>query len=323
MMKDILVMLLAAFVTIGVFILLGYTPKVFYAYLAMIVIMYFYTTTEKIEDTLFKVIVFISFTLILGWWYKKAKQYSEGFYVTPLRRISSRMTARQCQDYCQNTRYCKYSQVPLGSSRSGRKTYCWNSYGRNQRIWGSRNRGGDTWRNKLYRDPPPPPPPSPPVGPYYLRYSGIWPNCSNIRCGRGTLLSFKQKCTANSRCDGFSWTKNRNWNSARGAGCLKYSCKPYQERRNGFGRGNYGYWAKGKVRRDPKNNYWYRCIRKIGWIPYIAGSYATYNASTLTPSQNAYAARRGWRRRGASYYACVQGCKGTCYRKGSGVMRRV
>ena len=234
MMKDILVMLLAAFVTIGVFILLGYTPKVFYAYLAMIVIMYFYTTTEKIEDTLFKVIVFISFTLILGWWYKKAKQYSEGFYVTPLRRISSRMTARQCQDYCQNTRYCKYSQVPLGSSRSGRKTYCWNSYGRNQRIWGSRNRGGDTWRNKLYRDPPPPPPPSPPVGPYYLRYSGIWPNCSNIRCGRGTLLSFKQKCTANSRCDGFSWTKNRNWNSARGAGCLKYSCKPYQERRNGL-----------------------------------------------------------------------------------------
>lgn len=244
MIKNIVVMLLTVCVTIGMFILLGYTPYVFSAYLAMVIIMYFYATTEKIDDTLFKIMVFISFTIIAGWWYVKANQYNEGFYVTPLRKISGRMTARQCQDYCERSRYCKYSQVPLGSSTSGRKVSCWNSYGRNQRIWGKKNRGGDTWRNKNYHEPPPPPPPAPRVDKFYLRYYSMWPNCGNISCGRGSLLSFKKKCTVNSRCNGFSWTKGRNSNSSQGSGCLKWGCKPSQEGRRGFGRGSHGYWAK-------------------------------------------------------------------------------
>lgn len=155
MMKTIFVMLIAMTITIGLFILLGYTPYVFSAYLATMVIMYFYATTEKIDDTLFKTMTFISFTIILGWWYVKNKKYQEGYYVTPLKRISTRMTTRQCQDYCGGTKHCKYSYVPLGTSTSGIKTSCWNSYGRYQRKWGPRNRGGDVWRNKKYIPPPP------------------------------------------------------------------------------------------------------------------------------------------------------------------------
>ena len=244
MFKNIVIMLLAMAVTIGMFVLLGYTPYVFGAYLAAIVIMYFYVTTKQIDDTLFKIMVFMSFTAILGWWYVKVKP-QEGFYVTPLRYISSRMTTRECQDYCQRSRNCKYSYTPLGTSRRPGRRRCWNSYGRNQRIWGNKNQGGDTWRNKNYRAPPPPPPPAPPVDPFYLRYYNIWPNCGNISCGRGSLLSFKQKCTANSRCDGFSYSTGRGQG---GSGCLKWGCKPSQESRRGFGRGSHGYWLKGRKR---------------------------------------------------------------------------
>ena len=55
LLKNIVIMLLAMAVTIGMFIMLGYTPYVFGAYLATIVIMYYYVTTERIDDTLFKI----------------------------------------------------------------------------------------------------------------------------------------------------------------------------------------------------------------------------------------------------------------------------
>ena len=64
--------------------------------------------------------------------------------------------------------------------------------------------------------------------------------------------------------------------------------------------------------RDVNNNYWYNCSS--------GGSYATYNASTLTPAQKSYANRK-WPGRKPPYYACVQGCAGNCQRKGAGVMR--
>ena len=65
---------------------------------------------------------------------------------------------------------------------------------------------------------------------------------------------------------------------------------------------------------DPANNNWYTCS--------TGGSFATYNASTLTPAQKAHATS-SWPGKNPPYYACVQGCTGSCIKKGPGVMGRV
>merc|ERR1740138_1395555 len=59
---------------------------------------------------------------------------------------------------------------------------------------------------------------------------------------------------------------------------------------------------------DPRNDFTYTCS--------TGGSYATYSDSTLTPAQKTQAAD-AWPGKPASYYACVQGCAGTCSSTGT------
>ena len=61
--------------------------------------------------------------------------------------------------------------------------------------------------------------------------------------------------------------------------------------------------ADGKAIPDPRNDVTYTCT--------TGGSYNTYHQPTLTAAQKAKAAKL-WPGKPASYFACVQGCKGTC-----------
>ena len=142
--------LLAAGSTIGLFYALGTTIYWFLNIIVGAVIMYFYINSKDIEETLLKIIVLTTTIGLLGWW---RHYHKEGFYVSPLREISSSLTAKQCQDACEGTLGCKYAQVPLSSSKTGGRTKCWNSYGFNQKKWGGEKQGGDTWLNKLWRAP--------------------------------------------------------------------------------------------------------------------------------------------------------------------------
>ena len=142
--------ILATVSTIGLFYALGTTVFWFLNFIIAGVIMYFYTNSKDIEETLLKIIVLTSTIGILGWW----RQYhKEGFFVSPLRYIGPAFTAKQCQDACQGTLGCKYAQVPLATSNSGMKNKCWNSYGLSQNKWGSQSQGGETWLNKLWKPP--------------------------------------------------------------------------------------------------------------------------------------------------------------------------
>ena len=68
------------------------------------------------------------------------------------------------------------------------------------------------------------------------------------------------------------------------------------------------------VSADPANDYSYKCS--------TGGSFATYNADTLTPAQKTFAGAK-WIGKPASYYACVQGCKGDCSKAQAGVMKNI
>ena len=142
--------LLAAGSTIGVFYALGTTVYWFLNFIIAVVIMYFYVNSKDIDETLLKTLVLTTTIGLLGWW---RQSHKEGFYVSPVRYVSPSLTAKQCQDACEGTLGCKYAQVPLATSKTGGRYKCWNSYGFNQRTWGSEKQGGDTWRNKKWRPP--------------------------------------------------------------------------------------------------------------------------------------------------------------------------
>jgi len=169
--------LLATASTIGLFYILGTTVYWFLNIIVGAVIMYFYINSKDIEETLLKIIILTTTIGILGWWRYSQK---EGFFVTPLRYVSSALTAKQCQDACQGTLGCKYAQVPLATSQTGGKYKCWNSYGFNQRKWGGEKQGGDTWKNKLWK----PPITMPTSGNYYygpIQTTGSRPDYRLIR----------------------------------------------------------------------------------------------------------------------------------------------
>lgn len=66
-------------------------------------------------------------------------------------------------------------------------------------------------------------------------------------------------------------------------------------------------------RSDPANDKRYTCS--------TGGTFATYDASTLTPEQNALAAQN-WPGQQPSEYACVQGCRGgSCSPAGDGALK--
>lgn len=66
--------------------------------------------------------------------------------------------------------------------------------------------------------------------------------------------------------------------------------------------------------KDPQNDKSYSCSS--------GGTFATYNDSTLTQAQKATASRL-YPGKPASYYACVQGCSGTCSPMTDGVMKGI
>ena len=65
------------------------------------------------------------------------------------------------------------------------------------------------------------------------------------------------------------------------------------------------------LKADPANDYWYRCS--------TGGTYATYNAATLTQAQKALA-EKIWPGGASDHYACAQACKGSCQRQSQGIM---
>ena len=150
---------LALLITVGVFSATGYLPYSVVGYVLLFAIMYIYITSKDTEDMLFRILLLITVYFTVSYVFTYTK---EGFYITPSRLISHSMTAKQCQDMCESNKHCKFANVPLGTSRSGRRTTCWNSYGQGQRAYGSSSQGGDTWQNKNYVQPPPPPPPPKP-----------------------------------------------------------------------------------------------------------------------------------------------------------------
>jgi hypothetical protein len=136
--------------TLGVLIAIGSTVYWFLNLLVLGVIMYFYLSSETIDDTLLKTIILMSTISLLGWWRYEQK---EGFYVSPLKIVSESITAKNCQDMCQSAIGCKYAQVPSGSSLSGRQTKCEHSYGFDQKHWGNVGQSGDTWINRTWQPP--------------------------------------------------------------------------------------------------------------------------------------------------------------------------
>ena len=59
--------------------------------------------------------------------------------------------------------------------------------------------------------------------------------------------------------------------------------------------------------KDPANDNSYRCSS--------GGTYAIYNAKSLTSKQESVIYNK-WPGKPPSYYACVQGCGGTCIKAG-------
>jgi hypothetical protein len=141
--------LLASASTIALFYALGTTVYWFFNFFVAVIIMYFYIGSKNIEDVLVKIIVFVAIISLICKW----NATKEGFYVSPLRYMSSALTARQCQDACQGSTGCKYAQVPPATSQTGLKNKCWNSYGFNQVTSGGEKQGGDTWLNNLWKPP--------------------------------------------------------------------------------------------------------------------------------------------------------------------------
>jgi hypothetical protein len=142
--------ILACVSTVALFYALGTTVYWFLNFIMAAVIMYFYIGSKNTEEVWLKIIVFAA-TMGLIWHWRDLTK--EGFNVSPLKYISSDLTAKQCQDVCEGSLGCKYAQVPLATSQSGSQNKCSISYGFNQSATGSKNQGGDTWTNKLWKAP--------------------------------------------------------------------------------------------------------------------------------------------------------------------------
>ena len=140
--------LLAAASTLGIFMAVGNTVYWILNSIIMIAMMYFYVTTDNIEDTLFKIIVLLTTVTIVGLWNGKNRQ--EGFVISPLKKAGDfKITQRDCQDYCEKLKGCKYAVGPKGNGTG----ICEISHGVNQKETG---RGAyddgkkKVWKNKNY-----------------------------------------------------------------------------------------------------------------------------------------------------------------------------
>lgn len=79
--------------------------------------------------------------------------------ISDKKKISSRFSAKQCQDYCYNEKSnfgCKYAAMDVGLSTGGGKGNCWNTYGRTQLTGeGDCYNDYEIWNNTQYQEPPP------------------------------------------------------------------------------------------------------------------------------------------------------------------------
>tara|TARA_X000000368_G_scaffold417701_1_gene414850 strand:- start:5652 stop:6593 length:942 start_codon:yes stop_codon:yes gene_type:complete len=132
--------LLAAASTLGIFMAIGNTVYWILNSIIMITMMYFYVTTDNIEDTLFKIIVLLATVTIVGLW--NQKNTKEGF----LDHVSDSLTKRGCQDYCANTKNCKYAIVPSDNSRGK----CEITQGMGQYTPLKQTGNREIWRNEKF-----------------------------------------------------------------------------------------------------------------------------------------------------------------------------
>eukprot|EP00928_Gymnodinium_smaydae_P037501 TRINITY_DN26019_c0_g1_i3.p1 TRINITY_DN26019_c0_g1~~TRINITY_DN26019_c0_g1_i3.p1 ORF type:complete len:2828 (-),score=464.29 TRINITY_DN26019_c0_g1_i3:52-8535(-) len=97
------------------------------------------------------------------------------------------------------------------------------------------------------------------------RYERSWPHCENlwsevsveedphVACFDGLELeTAKQRCLANSECDGFSF-QAPFLNGGAGTGCFKTACQAASTS-NGIGRGPFGYWEKRSLAYEGEGN---------------------------------------------------------------------
>jgi len=261
--EPIYMVILSVCVTMGLIYGIGQLPYSLFIFMVLGMMMYTYTQSASIEDTLFNVLLVVTICIFLGMFgdtdfFKPFREFKlkEGFWLNPSGKydhISHSMTARQCQNTCQTKSNCKFSVYPWHVN-SGGKGHCWNTKGKDkdQTLRGNKHSGWAARRNKYYV------PKKVQISPFHLRWYSRWPHCSSISCGGGTLKEFKEKCSENANCDGFSWNKGRNSDNNRGRGCLKSNCKASQEGRSGFGYGSHGFWSKGHGGR--------KCDEKVrGW----------------------------------------------------------
>ena len=156
--------ILSVIVTFGLIYGVGQLPYSFFIYIILGMMMYTYTQSASIEDTLFNVLLVVTICIFLGMFgdadfFKPFRNFKlkEGFYFSPSARrlVSHSMTARQCQDACENNKHCKFSYYGRGMAAGGRGP-CWNTHGTdtNQRAYGGKNQGGIAWRNQKYTPKP-------------------------------------------------------------------------------------------------------------------------------------------------------------------------
>ena len=131
--------LLAAASTLGIFMAIGNTVYWILNSIIMITMMYFYVTTDNIEDTLFKIIVLLATVTIVGLW--NQKNTKEG-----LTKISDSLTKRGCQDYCANKKNCKYAILPSDNSRGK----CEITQGMSQYTPLKQTGNREIWRNEKF-----------------------------------------------------------------------------------------------------------------------------------------------------------------------------
>ena len=133
--------LLAAASTLGIFMAIGNTVYWILNSIIMITMMYFYVTTDNIEDTLFKIIVLLATLTIVGLW--NQKNTKEGFLDT----VSYSLTKKGCQDYCANWKGgCRYAIVPSDNSRGK----CEITKGINQSTPPKQTGNREIWRNEKF-----------------------------------------------------------------------------------------------------------------------------------------------------------------------------
>ena len=154
--KDIGKGILAVTITVLVFHSIGLLPNSFWNILATLGVMAIYVKNyQDVEGFLIYTFFFLSILGLLGIFDATFNGNKEGFTVNNMKYISGSLTAKQCQDACEEDRECKYAVMPLNSSERfpPKDDKCWQSYGLWQYKIGNANSGYDVWLNKKYKEP--------------------------------------------------------------------------------------------------------------------------------------------------------------------------